>query len=431
MKQEYSKKKKNTTKKQTQKQTHWMKNYIVLAVVLVLITATICATFAWYIDAVTRRSVVSFGEINIDDSNKIFETNTIIENVVPNKKIADVVSFSKGGASRDFYARIKMRYTLETDINTLGFVPWIAGINTTPVVITVNNPDLNYEYAWSDIQDDGYYYLVKSDETDKMFRVATPDVIYFTTDLKFPSGNLQLLDASGNPLQKGLDVNLSIIMEAVQADIPEVLDGSVEDTLVNISTYFSESEKDVTFVEYLECDGNQYVDTKLETYDGLGCEIKYETSTKPQWLYGSRENSGNSGFTFHFDSGDRAVTFLTATTKKILTLTFNPYQLTTLVHKPNGAYFIDGSGTKHTIADYNVTTSYSGKNTVYLFYVNGNPSGNKFTGKIYSAKFYIGDTIVLNLKPAKLKSNGKPVLFDTISGRIYTNNGTGDFKLPA
>ncbi len=424
MKQEYSKNKKNTN----EKQTHWMKKYVVFAVILVLITSLFCVSFAWYIDTVTRRGVVSFGEINISDdpNDNVFEENTLIENVVPNKKIADSVYFSKAETSRAFYVRLKMRYTLETPSTAVGLIPWVASINASPITQLESS-----DYAWTTILDDGYYYLVKEDDDSMMYKVETTDRVYFTSDLRFPSGNVQLLDDSGNPVQKGYDIKLSIIIEAVQADIPEILDGSKTPSRANVSSYFSASEKDIAFVEYLETNGTQYIDTGLETCDGLSSEVKYYTTNKSQWLYGGRKSDNSSGFTFFFTSVNNEVIALTADQRRQVTLTYSPYQITTLVQGTTSAYFKDSSGATHSIATYS-KKSYKTRTSIYLFYVNGNSSGGMFKGKIYSMKFYVNDMIVLDLKPAVVRSTGKPILYDTITGRHYVNNGTGDdFVVPA
>lgn len=432
MKEEYSKKEKNTSVKQT----HWLKKYVVFAVVLVLATSFICLTFAWYIDTVARRATVSFGEINISDdieSEKVFEQNTIIENVVPNKKIADKVSFSRAATSRDFYLRLKVRYSLETATNAVGILPWMASINRTPFV--------GYEgddYSWTTLQEDGYYYLVTKDDKSMMYKVNHENTMYFSNSvdgLKFPAGNVQLLDDAGKPIQKGFDINLKIVIEAIQADIPNIVAGNETANLTTLVSYFEDSIRDFNYVEYLESTGVQYIDTGLELCEGLSSEVKFYTESKSQFLYGARNDSNTSGFSFSFTSIDRQVIAQSKTTDEAplpVLLTYNPLNsINTLIHDEDSAKFVDSSGNEHLIKEFEDVTSYTNRRTVYLGYVNGNPSSGMFKGKIYSAKFYVNDVLVLNLRPAVMKTTNKPVFYDTVSENYYYNNGTGiDFMVP-
>lgn len=421
--------KKRVKKSSEQKQQKWLKSYVVLALVLVLVTSVICATFAWYVDNVTRKATVSFAEINISDdaSENVFAENTIIENVVPNMKIADKVIFSKAETSRPFFVRLRMRYALDTDIDAVGVIPWIAGINATPLTNLEHD-----DYGWSSIQEDGYYYLINYSDPTMMYKVETTNTIYFVKELTFPAGNLQLLNEDGDPIQKGLDLSLTIIIEAIQADIPEVNDGSVEATLTNIAGYFSSSEKELTFVDYIEATGEQYINTDLETCSGLRSEVKFMTSSKSQWLYGGRKNDSKSGYGILFTSTDRGYNIQTASGSLAATSTYDINgKITTLVHDATGVKFVEENGTEHSLASYAASDSYTTKTDIYLCYVNGNASGNMFRGRLYSAKFYVGDVLVLNLKPAIVKATGKAILYDVVSGKYYYNDGDGnDFLVP-
>ena len=57
-----------------------------------------------------------------------------------------------------------------------------------------------------------------------------------------------------------------------------------------------------------------------------------------------------------------------------------------------------------------------------------NPSGTSFlVGKIYYVQMYYGDTLVMNLVPVRIDTTG--YMYDTVSGQLFGNAGTGDFTL--
>ncbi len=418
MKEEFVKKSK-TAKKTQSKPVKWFKKYFVLALILIFATTGVCVSFAWYTDAVRRSASVSFGAIDIDDNNNIFTQNLIIYNVVPNKQIASNVFFSKKVESRNMFVRLKMRYSLASTSTAIGLVPWIAGINATPIT----NLYSTGEYKWSSIQADGYYYLLINTVTNNMYKVINTDNVYFTQDLKFPSGNLQLLDSSGNPVQKGLDLKLEIIIEAIQSD---ALSGETVYSISQVQTYFGVIEKDVRFVDYLTGTGTQYINTGLETCNGLSSDIKFRASNYGLWAYGGRA-SMSEGFGLYvststdiiyqdgirYSSGNTGMTIVN--------------QDVTVLH---GTTSIKVNGnTIHTYAQ----TNYAGSAKVALFALItvSDPDYRIFNGRIYYAKFYVNGMIVLDLKPAVNKSTSLPCMFDTITGNCYYNVGTGTFGVPA
>ena len=65
---------------------------------------------------------------------------------------------------------------------------------------------------------------------------------------------------------------------------------------------------------------------------------------------------------------------------------------------------------------------YNGKK-FYLFFADG--SGVITHKRIYEAKIYLGDDLIHNLIPARRNSDGVLGMFDTVSGRFFTNSGTG------
>lgn len=54
-------------------------------------------------------------------------------------------------------------------------------------------------------------------------------------------------------------------------------------------------------------------------------------------------------------------------------------------------------------------------------------SFNKYDTKIYGFQIYEGDTLVMNLTPAKSRETNKIGLYDTITNNFYTSNGSSDF----
>ena len=52
---------------------------------------------------------------------------------------------------------------------------------------------------------------------------------------------------------------------------------------------------------------------------------------------------------------------------------------------------------------------------------------NRYDAKVYGFQIYEGNSIIMNLKPAKSTTTNKIGLFDTISKQFYISDGSSDF----
>lgn len=180
-------------------------------------------------------------------------------------------------------------------------------------------------------------------------------------------------------------------------------------------------------VEYIESTGTQYI--SLETnfvYDNmLQVVVDFESAAIQQEgqggggvLTGYVEVSGNhnfwcgvntnSGFRVRIGNGN---------------ITVPPFD--TQRH----TFDIKSGSQKLDNAEVGTTVAQTVKSKLFVF-TGTDPVGDPVTfisAKIYSIKYYRGDTIIYNLVPAYKISNGKIGMYDILNDEFYSNAGTGEF----
>ena len=167
-----------------------------------------------------------------------------------------------------------------------------------------------------------------------------------------------------------------------------------------------------TEVEYIESDGNQYIDTGINYQAKFVMDIKFNASSNRE-LVGYSTNAGNY---FEKDANDLyglggGITSNTSVLNR-QTIEFSLSGTTTTLKLPN-----------ETITRENISFSYG---TFKLFWVNDvNYKGNGSV--LYSAKVYDNGTCVRNFVPAIRQRDNVIGLYDKVNGKFFTNKGTGTF----
>ena len=66
---------------------------------------------------------------------------------------------------------------------------------------------------------------------------------------------------------------------------------------------------------------------------------------------------------------------------------------------------------------------------MYLFAlgVTSGVDNRSMRARIYSCRFYEGDTLIRNFIPVRWDATGEIGLYDTVEKKFYTNDGTGEF----
>lgn len=181
--------------------------------------------------------------------------------------------------------------------------------------------------------------------------------------------------------------------------------------------------KNYTRLEFIQSDGNQYIDTNLIAHSNMCCELDFEFVELPSdgCILGAREG-GNRIYFYHY------------------------YQKHLLGY---GGYFGGGEveiGTRYNVKTFlnvgeqklivNDELLYEGSNNNYinlhknlfLFDLNYGSISNKYKTKIklYECKIYEENILVRYFIPVKTENN-ELGLYDLIEGVFYKNLGDSDF----
>ena len=172
----------------------------------------------------------------------------------------------------------------------------------------------------------------------------------------------------------------------------------------------------VELYDYIENDGNQWINTGIIANSSTKVETKFQSSViSPISVYSSQTGSADGFRLFWYNNilyaasgGYRASTSMTPTTSAIYT-TIHSYNTLTI------------NNTSYSTASGNVF----GNNLLLM----RDPYSDsyRFNGKFYYCKIYNGDSLIRNLIPCTYF--GEPGMWDTVTKQFYRNQGTGSFTL--
>lgn len=189
-------------------------------------------------------------------------------------------------------------------------------------------------------------------------------------------------------------------------------------------------------IEYIESSGTQYIKTGIAPFTAIGFECTYLAKSNLSTgtygaIFGGRLVSKNNDFqlTTYTPSSDYSGDMRYGSNDNNALLLKNVKQTAKLINY----VYTAPDNTAITLPDYewDISSALSYKQ-IYLFGLN---NGGMFTqsGKgcrIYSIKFYNGETIIANFIPCVRKSDNKPGMYDTVTKTFFTNAGTGEFIVP-
>lgn len=172
-------------------------------------------------------------------------------------------------------------------------------------------------------------------------------------------------------------------------------------------------------IEYLESSGTQRIDTNIVGGKNTAIEIKFYVSSigsSYEGIFGSRVASNNTN----------SISLFTQNTSNV-NQRFGSQVLATQI-KINTLYTIYLDKTKITINDtttnWNQTADFTTPGTLTLF---GIDSFTKSKCKIYYTKIWEDEELVLDLIPVRADNIG--YMYDTVSGQVFGNSGSGSFVL--
>ena len=197
----------------------------------------------------------------------------------------------------------------------------------------------------------------------------------------------------------------------------------------------SEQKPEYTLLNYIESNGNQYIDSGIIGNSNSDVEIDMAfTNVNTQNIVGSRYNWGTNRFalTLIGTSGETKNLYFY---KRSSNYPYKIYLATYLKERHTYKINMDGlyiDGVKQILNDdYDTsTTAYTTNNSMYIFWTHDTSYtynyDQKATIKLYGCKIYQNGELVRDFIPV-LDTNEVPCLFDKISSAYFYNQGTGTF----
>ena len=178
----------------------------------------------------------------------------------------------------------------------------------------------------------------------------------------------------------------------------------------------------ITYVEYIESSGMQYIDTGFNPNNNSRVVIKFQggTSSEILWLFGGRNSNSNGtvgllwyGARWNADYAGNQQRYAFSGSIKLNTLVTADYNKNVVTLNEY----------QHTFSQKSFQSNYP----LALLAVNtGGVISGEMSGKLYYAQIYDNGVLIRDYLPCKDKS-GVACLYDKVSGEYVYNSGSGAF----
>jgi hypothetical protein len=188
-------------------------------------------------------------------------------------------------------------------------------------------------------------------------------------------------------------------------------------------------------VEYIQTDGNAYIDTGIKGASTLTFDLDFYIPTHSEqafWVFGSRQGADDGQLCFINDAVQTS-----ANPPGLRSWRFGSKNKTHTVYYTSGIYNlsnVDSSNTLKVGAESYIITAqtFTSDYNFYLFALNvsGTPSLHNIASgaRFYGGKMYSSGVMVRDFIP--VRKNGVGYLYDRVSGTLFGNaNSTGSFAV--
>lgn len=182
-------------------------------------------------------------------------------------------------------------------------------------------------------------------------------------------------------------------------------------------------------VEYLESTGTQYINTLINPNSKTEFDLKINV-LKKRLLFGGLNSPTNNAYIITGGDNSNIINatlfFRNTGSNNGIINNYNVYNVHTYSFK--GGKFIIDNVIKANLPEQEqtVTAPFS----IYLFNRetdNHSDTSNQCIARLYYFKCYQNDTLIQDLIPVRVGNAG--YMYDTISGKLFANAGTGEFIL--
>ncbi|MDD2391527.1 MAG: prepilin-type N-terminal cleavage/methylation domain-containing protein, partial [Bacilli bacterium] len=178
-----------------------------------------------------------------------------------------------------------------------------------------------------------------------------------------------------------------------------------------------------TFYDYISLSGAQYIDSGVIPNNNTSVFVDCKPTVSGRWIFGSRITSASSTDRLGLYVNTNANMFPQYNAQGISTINITNTLLRTRHKLSKNEYWVNGTKL-HTFTEKN----FNGTNTVYIGAMNQTSVDARiFSGDIYQAKIWQGNTLIRNYIPSVRTSDNVVGLYDLVNGVFYTNKGTGNF----
>ena len=154
----------------------------------------------------------------------------------------------------------------------------------------------------------------------------------------------------------------------------------------------------------------------------MTAEIDYRLlgNTETSAIFGARTELGVNDYLMSWSTlSARRVFYAYGSTTISSTQYVSNYQRHSRKMAPDGGYY-DGEK----IFSWE-PQEFETENNCWIFGRSG--ASSYASASVWSCRIWLGDVLTRNFLPALRKADGKPGMYDTITGVLYTNAGTGEF----
>ncbi len=198
----------------------------------------------------------------------------------------------------------------------------------------------------------------------------------------------------------------------------------------NVAPASTTNQPGYTQLEYIESDGNSWIETNVNATNNSSVEIKFVLLNKDGFpaVFGARETMESRAFNVWGILPNGALGINIGNLGQV-ELEISP-QIGTEYTLSMSATNLTVNGMSKSISNVSSFTTPGG---VWVFNTNGaNASGGGdsnriLVGKIYYVKMYNNGVLALNLIPAKRNSDSAIGMYDTVTKTFFTNAGSGTF----
>lgn len=178
-------------------------------------------------------------------------------------------------------------------------------------------------------------------------------------------------------------------------------------------------------IEYLETDGNAYIDTGLTLSYYRAIAGKYYAPNASNMIWGSRWY--NNYFAYHLRKSVRGNSFLKVNDKVYIFEGSKNIEMHEFLFDIGNAYVVfDGVRTDFP-APSQLPILESNNKEILFKYWSGGVSNGYDTKRIYYAKYWESSVLMRDFIPVRIGTTG--YMYDKVSKQLFGNAGTGEFIL--